>query len=167
MKNTTIYEHWSKEQLQKPGEILLERLISRYHFEHKDYINNIKNYGMWGFILLVSIVLTSVIFIFLWFIDGDEVFDKILTVISAIVLFGSVIAYFRYGLFKSKKKLQKLKDELESIGYCIALKKEDIQRVRSSRVHILDQQKVSEKYKVFPVYDAIDFRKYNIFFNIR
>ena len=151
----------------EPGEILLERLISRYRFEHKDYIHNIKNYGMWGFILLVSVVLSSVIIIFLWFTGEDEMFDKILTVISAIVLFGSVIAYFHYKIFKSKKKLQSLKDELESIGYCIALKNEDMQRVRSSGVHILDQQEVSEKYKVFQVYDAIDFRKYKIFFNIR
>jgi len=152
----------------EPGEILLEQLISRYHFEHKDYINNIKNYRMWGFILLVSVILTSFIIIFLWFIDGDEVFDKILTVISAIVLFGSVIAYHRYRVFKSKKKLQRLKNELENVGCCIALKKEDdIQHVRNSRVHILDQQKVSDKYKVFQVYGYIDFRKYNIFFNIR
>jgi hypothetical protein len=146
-----------------PAEILLRQLLERYESEHSSYIQRWREFRTWWNAAVVATIAAPLVFGIYYLLDGSEIFlhfPEVLILGLGIPLMASGGIWLKQT--KLRKELQRLKTELDDIGYYIIC---DSENRFNPRLKLLDKEPHGEELTVFPRFQIIDFKIYDRLFD--
>lgn len=145
------------------GELLLLNLISSYKGRHELYKSKYSDFGVLFGLLVLGGISVPILGVIMWFIDDKDLLSNITSAISILLIYAIGVGSMYWGILKSRKRLNEIKNQLESGGFRICLRSEE-QNI--SCLDIVAASKINKTHKLLVPFKKIDFKKYHQLFEI-
>jgi hypothetical protein len=149
------------------GKLLLNKLINSYKKQHESYKETRSSVRLFYGWLLISVPCMLFLTGLSWAVYEfkNPIKEPVLVVLICIVL---VVILFRNfcRIHKAKRKLERLKSDLEEVGLRIVCPGTNTRKDRYGELCIIKEEDIDEFDDVIPKSKNIDFYKYDIIFRL-
>ncbi|MBB1271248.1 hypothetical protein [Psychromonas sp. SR45-3] len=162
MLNYAVSSFSSAVFMSRESELLLSNLMSSFKGRHNTYKKVYGEFSTWFFLMLISLFITPILFLVVWWLGEDQLVQKLNNVLWVFIIYGIAILNLYIKVIKSKNRLNEIKQQLEDANFRVCA---NVNSANDTPLIITKEEVTDSQFTLKP-FSKIDFKLYNFHFEV-